>query len=80
MFTLGKRERKDDRGRAVIFDPAKAVLSLPDHAPSPEAVLISEQTVLAPFVRRFEQLLRDHKRKLRKPKSKRQVTSTRRKQ
>lgn len=65
LFTLGKRRRKDGRGKAIRFDPARARLTLPDYAPAPQTVKIAEQTVLGPFTKKFTQLLAKYRRESR---------------
>lgn len=62
LFNIGKRDRKDARGRAIKFESGRARITLPEYAPAPTTIMISEQTALKPFVAKFTKLLRAKKK------------------
>lgn len=66
FFSIGKRERKDSRGRPVHFSAAKAKIALPEFAPAFQTIRISEQTASEPFVAQFKRVLNPSKRKIRR--------------
>lgn len=54
FFTLGKRKRKNGRGKTIPYNPEKAHLQLPDSTPSPQAVLVVEQLTAREFIRKLD--------------------------
>lgn len=54
FFIMGKRERKDRKGRAISFDPRKAKLTLPPYAISEEFAIYTENKRTTRFIEVFD--------------------------
>lgn len=66
FFIMGKRERKLDNGKAEVFTPMKARLTLPDYAMPEQLSLLYENSEVRSFLRKFAILRPSRLARLRK--------------